>query len=242
MDDDKALQIFGFNDKTVRVIMRDGEPWWIAKDVADILGFRDAFNAVRLLDEDEKDTQKVSTPGGEQKMSVINESGLYSLIFRSNKHGAKKFRRWVTHEVLPQIRRTGMYAMNNVIKQLSNEVDELHKKIDEMYPLQVLGAMVLAQKGSMTFQGAAQLLSQHGIETGQNRLFQYCRDKKLLCSRKGKQWNKPTQKAIDKGLLNLEISGGFNSITVVTPEGMKYLANELGSEQYPLLMLIAHKD
>ena len=238
MDDDKALQIFGFNDKTVRVIMRDGEPWWIAKDVADILGFRDAFNAVRLLDEDEKDTQKVSTPGGEQKMSVINESGLYSLIFRSNKHGAKKFRRWVTHEVLPQIRRTGMYAMNNVIKQLSNEVDELHKKIDEMYPLQVLGAMVLAQKGSMTFQGAAQLLSQHGIETGQNRLFQYCRDKKLLCSRKGKQWNKPTQKAIDKGLLNLEISGGFNAITVVTPEGMKYLANELGSEQYPLLMLI----
>ncbi|MBR1602192.1 MAG: phage antirepressor [Synergistaceae bacterium] len=242
MKDDKALQVFDFNDKTVRVIMRDGEPWWIAKDVADILGFRDAFNAIRLLDEDEKDTQKVSTPGGEQEMSVINESGLYSLIFRSNKPAAKKFRRWVTHEVLPQIRKTGMYAMNNVIKQLSSEVDELHKKIDEMYPLQLLGTMVLAQKGSMTFQGAAQLLSQHGIETGQNRLFQYCRDKKLLCSRKGRQWNKPTQKAIDKGLLNLEISGGFNSITVVTPEGMKYLANELGSEQYPLLMLIAHKD
>ena len=242
MKDDKALQVFDFNDKTVRVIMRDGEPWWIAKDVANILGFRDAFNAIRLLDEDEKDTQKVSTPGGEQKMSVINESGLYSLIFRSNKHGAKKFRRWVTHEVLPQIRKTGMYAMNNVIKQLSSEFDELHKKIDEMYPLQLLGTMVLAQKGSMTFQGAAQLLSQHGIETGQNRLFQYCRDKKLLCSRKGRQWNKPTQKAIDKGLLNLEIRGGFNSITVVTPEGMKYLANELGSEQYPLLMLIAHKD
>ena len=238
MDDDKALQIFGFNDKTVRVIMRDGEPWWIAKDVCDALGLGNVTKALYGLDDDELTLLKVRAGGQDREMNVVSESGLYSLIFRSNKPAAKKFKRWVTHEVLPQIRRTGMYAMNNVIKQLSNEVDTLHKKIDEMYPLQVLGAMVLAQKGSMTFQGAAQLLSQHGIETGQNRLFQYCRDKKLLCSRKGKQWNKPTQKAIDKGLLNLEISGGFNSITVVTPEGMKYLANELGSDQYPLLMLI----
>ncbi|MBR1603203.1 MAG: phage antirepressor [Synergistaceae bacterium] len=238
MDGDKALQVFDFNDKTVRVIMRDGEPWWVAKDVCDALEIKNSRDAIKTLDSDEL-ASEFSTSGGQRReMNVVSESGLYSLIFRSNKPAAKKFKRWVTHEVLPQIRKTGMYAMNNVIKQLSSEVDELHKKIDEMYPFQVLGAMVLAQKGSMTFQGAAQLLSQHGIETGQNRLFQYCRDKKLLCSRKGKQWNKPTQKAIDKGLLNLEISGGFNSITVVTPEGMKYLANELSSEQYPLLMLI----
>ena len=118
MDDDKALQIFGFNDKTVRVIMRDGEPWWIAKDVADILGFRDAFNAVRLLDEDEKDTQKVSTLGGEQTMTVINESGVYALIFRSSKPEAKRFRKWVTSEVLPEIRRTGLYVANKTIAAL----------------------------------------------------------------------------------------------------------------------------
>ena len=242
MEDDKALQVFDFNENTVRVIMRDGEPWWVAKDVCDALGINNSRKAVNALDDDEKADVTISYGSQNRHVTSISESGLYSLIFRSNKPAAKKFKRWVTHEVLPQIRRTGMYAMNNVIKQLSSEVDELHKKIDKMYPLQVLGAMVLAQKGSITFQGAAQLLSQHGIETGQNRLFQYCRDKKLLCSRKGKQWNKPTQKAIDKGLLNLEISGGFNAITVVTPEGMKYLANELGSEQYPLLMLIEHKD
>ena len=201
MKDDKALQVFDFHENTVRVIMCDGEPWWVAKDVCDALGINNSRKAVNALDDDEKNSVTISYGNrGNPNMTVVSESGLYSLIFRSNKPAAKKFKRWVTHEVLPQIRRTGMYAMNNVIKQLSSEVDELHKKIDEMYPLQVLGAMVLAQKGSMTFQGAAQLLSQHGIETGQNRLFQYCRDKKLLCSRKGKQWNKPTQKAIDKGL------------------------------------------
>ena len=202
----------------------------------------DKFSRVVQVVNVKKGGDKTTPPlGNVQEAIVYNFKGLLEICRYSQQPKANAVIDWLW-EIADELRRTGMIAQRNEIKRLSNEVDELHKKIDEMYPLQVLGAMVLAQKGSMTFQGAAQLLSQHGIETGQNRLFQYCRDKKLLCSRKGKQWNKPTQKAIDKGLLNLEISGGFNSITVVTPEGMKYLANELGSEQYPLLMLIAHKD
>lgn len=105
------LKVFDFEQKSVRVVMKGSEPWWVAKDVADILEFRDAANAIRLLDEDEKGTQKVSTPGGEQEMSVINESGLYTLIMRSNKPEAKRFRKWVTSEVLPALRKTGRYSV-----------------------------------------------------------------------------------------------------------------------------------
>ena len=94
--------VFNFENHQVRVVMKGAEPWWVAKDIADILDFRDAANAIRLLDEDEKGTQKVRTPGGEQEMSIISESGLYTLIMRSNKPEAKRFRKWVTSEVLPK--------------------------------------------------------------------------------------------------------------------------------------------
>ena len=84
----------------------------------------------------------------------------------------------------------------------------------------------------------AKILRQNGVKIGQNRLYKYCRDNKLLCSRKGRQWNKPTQKAIEAGLFNLEVSGGFRTVTLITPRGLKYLTDKLMSETYPLLMLI----
>jgi prophage antirepressor-like protein len=95
----------------VRIIMRDGEPWFVAKDVCDILGHTNNRKAVEMLDDDEKDVTKVYTPGGLQEMNIVSESGLYALIFRSNKPEAKAFRRWVTHEVLPAIRKTGSYIV-----------------------------------------------------------------------------------------------------------------------------------
>ncbi|MBR0096813.1 MAG: Bro-N domain-containing protein, partial [Synergistaceae bacterium] len=98
-----ALQVFDFNENAVRVIMKDDQPWFVAKDVCEILDIADAHTALRGLDSDEKDRQNLPTPGGEQDMSVINESGLYTLIMRSNKPEAKKFRKWVTSEVLPAI-------------------------------------------------------------------------------------------------------------------------------------------
>ena len=106
-----ALQVFDFNENAVRVIMKDDQPWFVAKDVCEILDIADAHTALRGLDSDEKDRQNLPTPGGEQDMSVINESGLYTLIMRSNKPEAKKFRKWVTSEVLPAIRKTGHYEI-----------------------------------------------------------------------------------------------------------------------------------
>ncbi|MBR1437327.1 MAG: phage antirepressor KilAC domain-containing protein, partial [Synergistaceae bacterium] len=94
---------------------------------------------------------------------------------------------------------------------------ELKKELEETRPFTNLGRIVLAQSGSVSMQSAAHFLCQHGFETGQNRLFRLFREKKLLCSRKGRQWNQPTQKAIEQGLLNTEISGGFRAVAMVTP-------------------------
>lgn len=102
---------FNFQGAEVRVTTVDGEPWWVASDVAAVLEFRDASNATRALDEDEKGYSEVSTPGGTQRVMVVNEPGLYRMIFRSRAEGAKPFQRWVTHDVLPQIRKTGRYEV-----------------------------------------------------------------------------------------------------------------------------------
>lgn len=104
------IQVFDFEDNAVRVVDIDGEPWFVAADVARVLDFRDAYNATRVLDDDEKGTHNVSTPSGDQEMNVINESGLYHLVLVSRKPEAKKFRKWVTAEVLPSIRKTGAYV------------------------------------------------------------------------------------------------------------------------------------
>lgn len=104
------VSLFDYSGLQVRVVVDDGgEPWWVAKDVCDILGYRMASDALRVLDEDEKGTRNMRTPGGEQSVSIVNESGLYSLILRSRKPEAKKFKKWVTSEVLPSIRKTGRY-------------------------------------------------------------------------------------------------------------------------------------
>jgi hypothetical protein len=103
---------FNYGDHLVRVTMGEhNDPWWVARDVCKVLGHTNPNVAVQGLDEDEKGVRKVYTPGGEQNMIVVTESGLYTLIIRSNKPEARPFRRWVTHEVLPSVRRTGSYAM-----------------------------------------------------------------------------------------------------------------------------------
>ena len=99
---------FNYKSQQIRLIQDElGEPWWIAKDVCDILELTNVAMAVKGLDDDEKGVSKVYTPGGEQELLTVNEPGLYTLIIRSNKPDAKKFKRWITHEVLPSIRKTG---------------------------------------------------------------------------------------------------------------------------------------
>lgn len=105
------LQVFNYGEIPVRTVMIDGEPWWVLADVCRVLNITNHKNVAARLDEDEKGVHLMDTPGGNQKMSIINESGLYKVILRSDKLEAKPFTRWVTHEVLPAIRKTGAYSM-----------------------------------------------------------------------------------------------------------------------------------
>ena len=161
----------------------------------------------------------------------------------------------VLWEIADEIRKNGMFlspkvrqiyeadpkTFNKLLEHYIDSQDELSNlreqiALDQSYT--TLGKIVMAQSGCVTFQEAAAFLAQHGIDTGQNRLFEHCRKKKWLCSRKGKQWNKPTKSALDKGLLNLQISGKNHTITVITPNGLSNLTDDFSQENYPLLKLI----
>ena len=251
------LQVFKYMEAhQIRTTVIDGIPYFVGKDVARALGYSDTFGALKkhVDNEDKQNCQNDSfeTPRG---LIVINESGVYSLIFASKLPTAKKFKHWVTSEVLPSIRKSGMYLSDQAAdayvhnpeefaqmaarcSALERKVEAMEQALNKRYSLSVLGETVLAQTGAISFKDGASFLSQHGVPTGQNRLFRYCREKKLLCSRKGRQWNKPTQKAIDAGLFNLQISGGFNTITLITPRGLQYLTDELIAEKYPLLVML----
>ena len=113
-----AVEVFRYDTAPIRAVTIDGEPWFIAADVAAVLGYRDAHNAVRLLDDDERGTHLVSTPGGQQRLTVISEPGLYTLTLRSDMSDAKRFRKWVTRDVLPAIRTTGRYESPTVVPAL----------------------------------------------------------------------------------------------------------------------------
>lgn len=123
------LQIFNYGEVPVRTITKNGEPWWVLKDVCGILEIKNSRDAVKRLDQDEKDVGQIDTLGGKQGMTIINESGLYKVILRSDKPEAKKFTRWVTHEVLPAIRKTGIYSVSPY-KPKASSVGEVIKLVE----------------------------------------------------------------------------------------------------------------
>ena len=168
---DLILTEFVFNAMPVRVVQADGEPWFAAADVAAVLGYRDAYDMARNLDDDEKGTQIVRTPGGEQEMTVINESGLYSSILRSRKPEAKPFKKWVTAEVLPSIRKTGAYsvtqeAIPQTYAQALLEAGRLALQVEQQEAALALAApkvefvdnYVQASTGSLGFRQVCKLL------------------------------------------------------------------------------------
>ena len=148
----KELQIFAFNDRLVRTTTKDGEPWWIARDVCKILDL-DVNSGARGLDDDEKALQIVQTPGGPQEMTLISEPGLYSLILRSRKPEARQFRRWITHEVIPAIRRTGAYDANQqkLTALLERYGDVMTPEARSQLVLTIAGVRKTAPKGAYVY-------------------------------------------------------------------------------------------
>lgn len=153
----RELSIFDYKGKQVRTIQKDGETWWVLKDVCGILGISKYRDTASRLDEDERGSVRVDTPGGEQEMTVVNESGLYNVILRSNKPEAKPFRKWVTAEVLPSIRKTGGYGRQDAaLLKLTEHVG----KLTEM----VIGLYEDKRKEERTLPRAAKQLALDGTE------------------------------------------------------------------------------
>ncbi len=125
---DSDVTLFEFERMAVRVVFIDGNPWWVAKDVCDILSLGNVTEALRGLDEDELTSVILKSGGQSREMKVINEAGLYSLILRSRKPDAKRFKRWLTHELLPTIRKTGSYALPGSKLSKNDKKEELSRK------------------------------------------------------------------------------------------------------------------
>lgn len=237
----------------VRTAEREGEPWFVGKDVAQALGYgegKSLANAVaNHVDEEDKGVTELMTPGGKQKMTIINESGLYSLVLSSKLPGAKKFKRWVTSEVLPSIRRRGVYATDRAIEEmiadpdtairLLREIKEERQKVraleikaEEDRPKVLFADSVSASSTAILVGDLAKLLRQNGFNIGQNRLFELLRKEGFLI-KDGSRKNMPTQRAMEMGLFRVKeraISNPDGTVrttltTLVTGKGQQFFVN-----------------
>lgn len=211
-----SVQVFTNEDfGSVRALTIDSAPWFVAKDVCDALGLSNVGQAIVGLDEDEKDSITIDdgTPGNPNK-AIITEAGLYSLILRSRKPEAKRFKRWVTHEVLPSIRNHGVYAtpqtiermladpdtMITTLKALKAErqrADALMEDNARLLPKATMYDVAIEAEGTMTVTQAARYLAQHDKSVNVKRLYALLRADGLIC----KQDNAPTKKAIERGYM-----------------------------------------
>jgi anti-repressor protein len=212
MQDQSIQQFESEQFGTIRTTTIDGEPWFVARDVTDALGLD--RTATRRLDEDEKGVRSMHTQGGEQEVSIITEAGLYSLIMASKKPEAKRFKRWVTHDVLPTIRRHGMYATPQSIERMLADPDTMiatlkalkaeRKRADalmednaRLLPKATMYDVAIEAEGTMSVTEAARYLAQYDKGISRKRLFALLRADGLVC----KQGNAPTKKAIERGYM-----------------------------------------
>lgn len=246
------LQIFNSPEfGAIRTIEKDGEPWFVGKDVAVVLGYGDTDQALRKhIDDEDKLTRRFDGSGQNRQMTIINESGLYSLVLSSKLPTAKKFKRWVTSEIIPSIRKHGAYMTPETLEKVLLSPDTLMQLAqnlkDEQEKRKALEAQIESQKPAVLFTGAvetsktsiligelAKMLKQNGVNIGQNRLFAWMREKGYLIKRKGTDYNMPTQRSMDMGLFEIKettINNPDGSIRIsktpkVTGKGQVYFIN-----------------
>lgn len=232
----------------VRTVLIGGEPYFVGKDIAVILGYERATKAIRdhVDNEDVDEVPIQDSIGRMQNTPVINESGLYSLILSSKLPTAKRFKRWVTSEVLPSIRRTGRYdikdsyAIEDPVERAKRWIEEetIRRKqaeqIEEMKPKAMFADSVSASKTTILIGELAKILRGNGVIIGQNRLFDWLRKNGYLINRKGTDWNMPTQRAMELDLFRVKEtainhSDGSTSISKtvkVTGKGQQYFINK----------------
>ena len=259
------LKVFEYENNAVRTTLKNGEIWWVAKDICDIFGETNRNRAMQLLSNDEKGYTQMNTPGGTQKITIINEAGLYSLLFAMTPSKARgvsdeyiknrqdklaKFKRWVTHEVLPSIRKHGAYITSDKMEELMNDPDTwvklirtlqqerrektmLQNQIDQDRPKVIFADAVATADTDILVGVLAKILKSNGVNIGQNRLFERLRQDGFLVRRNGRDYNLPTQKAMDLGLFKVKETAVAHSdghVTViktakVTGKGQQYFVN-----------------
>lgn len=242
----------------IRTVTINDEPWFVAKDVAMALGYTNTKQAIKVnvSEEDKLWGSKSNTPsikdrmGREQFPIWINESGLYSLILSSKLESAKKFKHWVTSEVLPSIRKNNGYIMNQenmTPEQIMAEgiliaqriIESKNKEIERMKPKEVFADAVKTSHTSILVGDLAKILKQNGIEIGPKRLFEWLRNNGYLIKRNGTDRNMPTQKAMEMGLFEVKESTINNpdgsvritKTTKVTGKGQLYFINKFLGER-----------
>ena len=246
------IQTFDFDGSGIRTLTIDEEPYFVGKDVAQVLGYSNPRDAIaKHVDAEDKGVAKCDTLGGQQNQTVINESGLYSLILGSKLPEAKRFKRWVTSEVMPSLRRNGMYAMDelldnpdlaiNALQKLKEEREarrQLELQNEQMKPKALFAEAVETSSTSILIGDMAKLLRQNGVEVGQRRLFDWLRTNGWLM-KTGESRNMPTQEAMEKGYFEIRewtISNPDGSVriaktTKVTGKGQVWLTNEFMGER-----------
>lgn len=250
-------EIFNFHGQDVRTVTINGEPYFVAKDVATILGYERPTKAIQdHVDKEDKLMSQIGTSGQNRNMVVINESGIYNLIFSAAKQSANtkikekanRFKRWVTSEVLPTIRKNGMYATDELLDNPDFAIATLQKLKEEREAKKLLEATIEEQRPKVIFANAvsashtsilvgdfAKLMRQNGLNFGQNRLFSWLRQNGYLINRKGSSWNMPTQKAMDLGLFEIKETTinhsdghiSINKTPKITGKGQLYFADKL---------------
>ena len=247
----QELQIFKneeFGD--IRTVTIDNEPWFVGKDVAEALGYQNGSRDINshVLEEDRKILTAQNYQNGtfeipNRGLAIINESGLYALIFGSKLESAKRFKHWVTSEVLPAIRKTGGYQMQVpqgkellalAVLEAQKTIEEQASQIERMRPKEIFADAVASSHTSILIGDLAKLIKQNGVDIGQKRLFSWLRENGYLIKRKGSDWNSPTQKSMDMGLFevkestvnNPDGSVRINRTTKVTGKGQQYFINK----------------
>lgn len=225
----------------VRTVTINGEPWFVGKDVADILGYQNGSRDInRHVHEEDRQNYQNGTFDSPRGMTIINESGLYALIFGSKLESAVRFKHWVTSEVLPAIRKTGSYQAPQgkellalAVLEAQKTIDEQSKAIERMKPKVIFADAVRASSSSILIGDLAKLLRQNGVDTGQKRLFEQLRNEGYLM-KTGSSRNMPTQRYVADGLFQIKetvISNPDGSVrmtktTKVTGKGQQYFLNK----------------
>ena len=232
------LQLFNNPEfGAVRAVEVDGEPWFVGKDVSLALGYTNPQKAIRdHVDAEDRTVNDSFTVNG-TAITLINESGLYSLVLSSKLPGAKKFKRWVTAEVLPTIRKTGGYQLPkdypSALRALADATEKLlavETENEANRPKVLFADAVSTAKTSILVGELAKLLKQNGVDIGQNRLFGWLRENGFLIRRNGTDFNMPTQKSMDLGLFEIKETvvshadghTSVNKTPKVTGKGQQY--------------------